>query len=119
MLGISAIQSQIQSGAAQQAAMDQWGQKIQALGGRVSGAGKPADQDLLEACQAFESYFLEYMMKQMWKSIPKAEQDGGYAGLMEEYAREEMIKDLAAQSTKNNSLGLANMLYEQMKRNYM
>ena len=31
---------------------------------------------------------------------------------------DEMIQEVATQSTETNSLGLAQMLYEQMKRNY-
>ena len=37
---------------------------------------------------------------------------------MVDYFKDQGIQDLAAQSTENNSLGLAQMLYEQMKINY-
>ena len=35
-----------------------------------------------------------------------------------DYFKDNMIQELATQSTETNSLGLAQMLYEQMKRNY-
>ena len=37
---------------------------------------------------------------------------------MLDYFKDEMIQKVAEDSTEQNSLGLAQMLYEQMKRNY-
>ena len=35
-----------------------------------------------------------------------------------DYYKDEMVQQIASDSTEQNSLGLAQMLYEQMKRNY-
>ena len=35
-----------------------------------------------------------------------------------DYYEDNMVQELATQSTEQNSLGLAQTLYEQMKRNY-
>ena len=54
----------------------------------------------------------------MEKTVIKAEDDETSTSQLEDYFKDETIKELAEQSTDQNSLGLAQMLYEQMKRNY-
>lgn len=76
------------------------------------------DDELMDACKQFEAYFLEQVFKGMEKTIMKSD-DGSSSGTsMLDYFKDEMIQDVAAQSTEQNSLGLAQMLYEQMKLNY-
>ena len=76
------------------------------------------EDELMEACKQFESYFLEQMFKGMLKTIPKNEELSGSSSTLLDYYKDEMIQNIAAESTEQNSLGLAQMLYEQMKRNY-
>ncbi len=76
------------------------------------------DEELMDACKEFESYFLEQVFKEMQKTIIKAEEETSANSSMQDYFEEEMVKEFAAQSTDQNPLGLAQMLYEQMKRNY-
>lgn len=78
---------------------------------------KATDEELMDVCKQFESYFLEQMFKEMWKTIPNSEESGSDANMLE-YYRDQMFQELASQSTEQNSLGLAQTLYEQMKRNY-
>jgi len=76
------------------------------------------DKELMDACKQFEAYFLEQVFKGMEKTIPK-DDDGSSSGMtMMDYFKDEMIQDVAADATEQNSLGLAQMLYDQMKRNY-
>lgn len=79
---------------------------------------KASDEELMNACKQFEAYFLEQMFKEMVKTIPKSEDSSGSTTSMLDYFKDEMIQQVAADSTEQNSLGLAQMLYEQMKRNY-
>lgn len=79
---------------------------------------KATDDELMDACKQFEAYFLEQMFKEMMKTIPKSEESSGSTSNMLDYFQDEMIKEVAATSTDQNSLGLAQMLYEQMKINY-
>ncbi len=74
------------------------------------------DEELMEACKGFEAYFLEQMFKEMWKTIPESEDEDSTTSQLTEYFEENMIQELAKTSTDTNSLGLAQMLYEQMKR---
>ena len=79
---------------------------------------KATDAELMDACKEFEAYFLEQMFKSMVKTIPKNEEMSGSSSALMDYYTDEMVQQLAEDSTEQNSLGLAQMLYEQMKRNY-
>lgn len=79
---------------------------------------KATEEELMDVCKQFESYFLEQVMKNMWKTVPKSETSSESNASLMEYYQEEMIKNLSADSTEQNGLGLAQSLYEQMKRNY-
>ena len=78
---------------------------------------KATDDELMDVCKEFEAYFLEQMFKEMVKTIPSEEQSGSTSTMMD-YYKDQMIQNIAADSTEQNSLGLAQMLYEQMRRNY-
>lgn len=76
-----------------------------------------SDEELMDVCKQFESYFLEQVFKEMVKTIPESEESSGSNGALIDYYKDNMIQELAAQSTQQNSLGLAQSLYEQLKRN--
>lgn len=76
------------------------------------------EDELMDACKEFEAYFLEMMFKEMMKTIPKDEESSSYTTNIMDYYQDSMLQELAADSTETNSLGLAQQLYEQMKRNY-
>lgn len=76
------------------------------------------DEELMDACKQFEAYFLEQMFKAMINTVPKNEDMSGSTSTLMDYYTDEMVQQLASDSTENKSLGLAQMLYEQMKRNY-
>ncbi|TCK93369.1 flagellar protein FlgJ [Natranaerovirga hydrolytica] len=71
--------------------------------------------ELKQVCQEFEAYFLEQMFKSMRNTVP----DGG---LIEKSHGEEIFEDMlyqeyAKEASKTESLGLAQMLYQQLSRN--
>lgn len=76
------------------------------------------DDELMDACKQFEAYFLEQMFKEMLKTIPESEESSGSTSTLVDYYKDQMVQSLAEDSTEQNSLGLAQTLYEQMKRNY-
>lgn len=76
------------------------------------------DEELMDACKQFEAYFLEQVFKEMAKTIPESEESSGSNGALVDYFKDNMIQELASESTETNSLGLAQMLYEQMKITY-
>lgn len=79
---------------------------------------KATDAEMMEACKQFEAYFVEQMYKAMIDTIPKNENTTTYTSNLMDYYTDEMVQKLASDSTEHNGLGLAQTLYEQMKRNY-
>lgn len=75
------------------------------------------DEQLMDACKQFESYFVEQMFKEMQKTVPETEYSFKSTGTMVDYYRDSMIQEIASMSTETGGLGLAQMLYEQMKIN--
>ena len=57
-------------------------------------------------------------MKEVEKTIPKNEEEDASTSQLTDYFKEEMIQDLAEEICDQQSLGLAQQMYEQMKRNY-
>lgn len=80
---------------------------------------KASDAELMDACKQFEAYFIEQMYKGMMKTVPTSENTSNYTATMMDYYKDQMIQSMAAETTnQNGGLGLAQMLYEQMKRNF-
>lgn len=77
------------------------------------------DDELLDACKQFEAYLLEQVFKEMEKTVDcfKDEDSDPNSNLVD-YFKGNMLQNLAATSTETQGLGIAQMLYEQMKRNY-
>ena len=79
---------------------------------------KATDDELMAACKQFEAYFVEQLYKGMMKTIPQSSDTSNYTSMMTDFYRDQMIQSMAEQTTRQTNLGLAQMLYEQMKRNY-
>ena len=81
---------------------------------------KATDDELLSACKQFEAYFLEQVFKGMQKTVDciKTEESSGSGNSLVDYFKYSAMQELASTSTETQGLGLAQMLYEQMKRNY-
>ena len=75
------------------------------------------DEKLLDACKQFESYFVEQMYKQMMATVPEDPLDTGTNSTLVDYYKDNLVKEYVSQTTEQEGLGLAKMLYEQMKRN--
>ena len=76
------------------------------------------DDELMDACKQFEAYILEQMFKEKKKPLPESDETSSFNSLLMDYYKYEMVLQIASDSTEQNSLGLAQKLYEQMKRNY-
>ena len=74
-------------------------------------------------CKDLESYIIEQMFKSMEKMIPKDEDEDESSSMssMTDYYKEEMMSkyaEYASESDGGKGLGIAQTLYEQMKRTY-
>jgi len=76
------------------------------------------DTELKDACNQFEAYFLEQVFKEMQKTVSITGESSDDSNAMMDYFKDKMVQEIAAQSTEKSSLGLSQMLYEQMRRNY-
>lgn len=78
---------------------------------------KATDEELMEACKSFEQYFIEQAFKGMEKMIPKSEEQSSskYYDMFKDKLYQEYAEDI---TDRGDGLGIAKMLYEQMKRNY-
>ncbi|NLK99516.1 MAG: hypothetical protein GX271_02515 [Clostridiales bacterium] len=86
--------------------------RIDILEGKLQ--SKPtSDEELMEVCKSFESYLLEQVMKGMEKTIPSEDKKNPYL----EHFGDMLYQEYAKSATENQGLGLAQMLYESMKRN--
>lgn len=82
-----------------------------------------SDDELMQVCKDFESYFIVQMFKSMEKMIPKDEDEDESSSMssMTDYYKEEMMSkyaEYASESDGGKGLGIAQTLYEQMKRTY-
>lgn len=73
------------------------------------------DEELMESCKSFESYLLEQVFKGMEKTVMKdeSEKENDY---MAQFG-DKLYENYAQEATKGQGFGLAQMLYESMKRN--
>ena len=78
------------------------------------------DEELLDVCKQFESYFLEQVFKEMQKTVDcfKDEESKNPNDNLVGYFKDNTIQELASTSTEVQGTGLAQMMFEQMKRNY-
>lgn len=74
------------------------------------------DDELMGVCKEFEAYFLEQIFKGMKKTIVPAEEDTSMT--MADYFEDSTYQQYAKDASEQGDYGIAQMLYEQMKRNY-
>ena len=95
--------------------------KATELARNLSGKAENAstDDELMDVCKQFESYMLEQVFEHMDKTVMRND-DGKDASTenLVDFFRGQAIQDLASQSTEKQGLGIAQQLYEQLRRNY-
>lgn len=80
-----------------------------------SDMGGKTEEELMEVCKDFEAYFVEQMFKAMQKMVPENEDsDNDYMNMFGDM----LVQQYAESATNQQQLGIAQALYEQMKRNY-
>lgn len=92
-----------------------------ALEGSLGNIGEQVtNEELMDACKEFETYFLEQVYKGMEKTIMKAEDDESSttSQYMDYFGDMQTQAYAQAAANQGNGIGLATQLYEQMKRNY-
>lgn len=90
--------------------------KLNGLGGL---SGRKLDPEarakkLREACEGFESIFIQKMWQEMRNAVPKG---GLLQGREEKFWQDMYDQELSKSMTKAGGIGLADMMYEQLSRN--
>lgn len=86
--------------------------QMDALRQRIGG-GEDKEQKLRQACEGFESVFMQKMWEQMRNTVPKE----GYLHSREEGFWQSMFdQELAKKMSSAGGIGLADMLYDQLSR---
>ncbi len=78
------------------------------------------DDEMMEVCKEFEAYFTEQVFKTMEKMVPESDDSSSSTSYVSMF-KDTLIQEYASLSSESNGgegLGIAQMLYEQMKRNY-
>ncbi len=77
-----------------------------------------SDDELMDVCKQFEAYFIEQVFKEMEKTVPKSDMGYNSNDQLVNFFKDDVRQKLASKAGEQQGLGLAQMLYEQMKRNY-
>ena len=78
-----------------------------------------SDEELMSACKEFEAYFYEQVFKKMEEAmVPESSDSDGANKILTDYYKESLITEYSKSAAEQSENGLAQMLYEQMKRNY-
>lgn len=80
-------------------------------------ASSVKDEELMGACKEFEAYFIEQVFKEMQKSVNLTQSEDPATKQMMEYYQDNLTGEYAKMAADQQENGLAQMLYEQMKRN--
>lgn len=96
------------------------GNKAAALQSKLESSTSADEDELKSACKEFEAYFVEQVFDAMMKTtkVFSDDDEDGYASKMVDYFKDFAVQELCSEVTEGEGLGLANTLYEQMKRNY-
>lgn len=78
-----------------------------------AGLNEREDKKLKEACQDFEALFLSSLLKAMRKTVQKTSLFGSDSG--EQTFQEMMDTEISKSAAKNSSMGIADVLYKQLK----
>lgn len=93
--------------------------KTNALQNKLNGnLSTASDDELMDVCKDFEAYFVEQVLKEVEKTIPENEEKDSSMSQLTDYFKDEMIQTLATEVCEQQDLGIAQQMYEQMKRNY-
>lgn len=92
----------------------------QALANKLNSADakNATDDELMEVCKEFESYLMEQVFKNMQKTVSIFNEDADSStNQLVDYFKDQTIQELASTATEQNSVGLAQILYDQLKIN--
>ena len=77
------------------------------------------EEELLEVCKDFASYFIEEVLKEVKENVTMEDEDtDSTMQSLTDYHMDSVIEDIADQMIDQSGNSFTQQLYEQMKRNY-
>ncbi len=77
------------------------------------------DEELMQVCKDFESYFVEEVLKEVKENMLSEEEEGDSAlSTLTDFHMDSVIEMVADQVVDEVATSFTQQLYEQMKRNY-
>ena len=105
----------------QYASSDYYSQSVNNIKENISNKdySKATDEELMDACKTFEAYFIEQAFKGMEKMITKSDDEGSSSTSYSDMFMGKLYQEYSELATeRGDGIGIAKMLFEQMKRNY-
>ncbi len=114
-MNIDSLDKNYFANAAQNA--DRTAQQAKAAAGKdYSGS---TDEELMDVCKKFEAYFIEQVLKEVKKTVPdNSLSNDGPTSSMVDFFMDSTIQKVSESLQEKQNLGLAQQMFEQMKRNY-
>lgn len=72
-----------------------------------------SDEELMDVCKSFESYFVEQVLKEAKNMVKSEDEESQYL----QYFGDTLVQEYADMITDQGDLGIAQTLYDSMKRN--
>lgn len=77
------------------------------------------DEELMDVCKDFASYFVEQVLKEVKESLlPEDEDEDSSLSTLTDFHMDSVIEELADEVVDEAGTSFTQQLYEQMKRNY-
>ena len=86
------------------------------LKSKLSNVDSEGDEKMLEACKEFEAYMIEQVYKQMEKTTKMFSDDKDSSTSYDTMFGDMRVQEMAKRATDQGGIGLAQQLYESMKR---
>ena len=81
-------------------------------------SSETTEDELLQVCKDFESYFIEQVIKQVKESLSLNEEENSSLATLTDYNMDFAIEAISDQVLDEVGSNFTQQLYEQMKRNY-
>ena len=90
---------------------------------QISGvADRPATEDeMMDACKQFEEYLIEMVMDEVVKNVNllgMGEATSAAVSTSQDFLKDGLVQEMASRITESGNLGIAQKLYDSMKRSY-
>ena len=76
------------------------------------------EDELMQVCKDFESYFIEEVIKEMKNNMLDKEDEDSSLATLTDFHMDSVIEKVSDQVLDQSGMNLTQQLYEQMKRNY-